>query len=1183
MDLKENLFDQDTVNLGIVDSGCPEAVAGLPWFKLYMDSRKGKEKIEKSESDEKFQFGPSEVYNTEFKVKLPVKIGKLEEKMDVNIVDANVPFLFSGNQLEVWDAEMKFKDRQIKFGVTGETHDIIKTKSGHYALPLNDKESEKEVTKIVMKVQKKGEAPIQKKKYTFKELRKIHKILAHKPPEDLLKLFRDAGNEEKDLKEIGAKLATLFKRCKVCTIFRRKEELPKTAMPKATEMNETVSIDLKPVGALLKNNIQDKRQLVYMVDEFTGFMKAKIVKDKHAENVFEAVNEEWCLSAIPGPPSRGFYADNGPEFNNKEFKAVSNRLGIKMMLGPSHSPWSNGKCERRHAVIDLMILKMMEDDKSMKVEKALKYALYAYNTKEGKHGISPQVAVCGKGSFIPGIVDGNIATDSNIAASESVRIHFERINLARKALLEADSSRRIKDALASRAQRYMDKFYKPGEKVFFLDENKKWQGPGVTGESENQSVWIKWHGNIRKVNRMHLRPYDTEEDTEEINENNVDETEESESDEESSDQADLTDKVKEIVQTTESLEGNERFEKIPKRGREISFKLKDEEAWREGKVKNVGKKASKDKNNAWIDEEDGIMIYDFPEEIETWKYRVMFARAEEVKEESEDEIDDEDVIPIPENIHQVFAIEIKPKEYGRPDVQQAMRDELQKFDNFRAYKIVDREEIPKEDLHLVSDDQIMDTRWVINKKEGHDGLKVDIKARLCLRGFKEQASPRKDSPTASKETQKVFLAVSANEKYDLENIDVTSAFLQGKDIPRKVYVKPPEEAEIPGKFWLMIKPGYGLFDAGRLWYLEVDSKLKEWGMEKVTGDEAFYMYRKNNKLCGMIILHVDDFLGGGNQEFRSEIMDKVYSHFKCSKREVNKFRFTGIDIKKTNGGIAIDQNEYSSTIKKIELGDKKISDDAEKELSMTQYKDYRGLVGKLGWLCELSRPDLSYEVLSLAFKNKEATVDDLKEANKAVERIKNYPSEVEYKRVGAYSDLKILAISDASFKKVGSGNKSVAGRLVFLSNKEETHVSPLLWKGKSIPTTCKSAKCAETRALDKTIDDAIYCARIIAELYEGKKGPENQIPVAIYCDNMGLLDSVNSTQQIEEKLLRPTIQYIKDTIMYMWVNDLSWVETSNCLADVLTKTNSNVRDKLMNIMKTGNMINLKNKKEGGGN
>ena len=182
---------------------------------------------------------------------------------------------------------------------------------------------------------------------------------------------------------------------------------------------------------------------------------------------------------------------------------------------------------------------------------------------------------------------------------------------------------------------------------------------------------------------------------------------------------------------------------------------------------------------------------------------------------------------------------------------------------------------------------------------------------------------------------------------------------------------------------------------------------------------------------------------------------------------------------------------------------------------------------------------------------------------------------MEYKKVGSYGDLKIVAISDASFKKIDSGAKSVAGRIVFLSNKDETRVSPLMWKGKTIATTCKSAKCAETRALDKLIDDAIYCARMIAELYEGKTDPENQIPVTIYCDNQGLLDSVNSTQQIEEKLLRPTIQYIKDTILYMWVSELKWVDTANCLADALTKINSNVREKLMSILRTGNMINLK--------
>ena len=207
----------------------------------------------------------------------------------------------------------------------------------------------------------------------------------------------------------------------------------------------------------------------------------------------------------------------------------------------------------------------------------------------------------------------------------------------------------------------------------------------------------------------------------------------------------------------------------------------------------------------------------------------------------------------------------------------------------------------------------------------------------------------------------------------------------------------------------------------------------------------------------------------------------------------------------------------------------------------------------------------------MSFKNKNATISDLKEANKVVGRIKNYPNEVEYKRVGDFADIKILSVSDASYKCP----KSVAGRLILLSNKDETKVAPLLWKGKSIPTTCKSAKCAETRSLDKTIDDSIYSARTVHELYMGKGDPENQIPVSVYCDNKGLIDSVNSTHQVEEKLLRPIIQYIKDTRAYMWVNELSWVDTQHCLADVLTKMNSDVRDKLMNVIKTGNMINLR--------
>ena len=38
-------------------------------------------------------------------------------------------------------------------------------------------------------------------------------------------------------------------------------------------------------------------------------------------------------------------------------------------------------------------------------------------------------------------------------------------------------------------------------------------------------------------------------------------------------------------------------------------------------------------------------------------------------------------------------------------------------------------------------------------------------------------------------------------------------------------------------------------------------------MKKLDGDEAFYLKHVDGKLKGMILLHVDDFLIGGDEDF----------------------------------------------------------------------------------------------------------------------------------------------------------------------------------------------------------------------------------------------------------------------------------------------------------------------------
>ena len=95
---------------------------------------------------------------------------------------------------------------------------------------------------------------------------------------------------------------------------------------------------------------------------------------------------------------------------------------------------------------------------------------------------------------------------------------------------------------------------------------------------------------------------------------------------------------------------------------------------------------------------------------------------------------------------------------------------------------------------------------------------------------------------------------------------------------------------------------------------------------------------------------------------------------------------------------------------------------------------------------------------------------------------------------------------------------------------------------------------------------------------QGAGRGENQIPVTILTDSQSLLDSVNSTKQVEEKLIRPLVQFMKDAKNCKWVDEFRWVDTNQCVADMLTKPGSKLVDTVRQVMKTGQMFKLKLKK-----
>ena len=107
------------------------------------------------------------------------------------------------------------------------------------------------------------------------------------------------------------------------------------------------------------------------------------------------------------------------------------------------------------------------------------------------------------------------------------------------------------------------------------------------------------------------------------------------------------------------------------------------------------------------------------------------------------------------------------KYHKLPEVKEAKDKE---YLNLKEYETFDKVDDKGQDK--------IGSRWVITKKEKHDRQKTQYKARLVAKGFQETMKPQSDSPTALRESLKVFLAVSANMDFEIASLDIRAAFLQ---------------------------------------------------------------------------------------------------------------------------------------------------------------------------------------------------------------------------------------------------------------------------------------------------------------------------------------------------------------------------------------------------------------------
>ena len=244
----------------------------------------------------------------------------------------------------------------------------------------------------------------------------------------------------------------------------------------------------------------------------------------------------------------------------------------------------------------------------------------------------------------------------------------------------------------------------------------------------------------------------------------------------------------------------------------------------------------------------------------------------------------------------------------------------------------------------------MTARMLLKWSKNEDGS-PRAKARLIVRGYADvdalQGSLETSSPTTTRLSRSFLLSLTSMLGWKLWTSDIATAFLQGLPQERKLWVKLPSEClrllGAPDETrMLLVKPVYGQLDAPRRWYLEAVRRLRSLGLRQHLLDPCtFLIYETDledpykpgtrrsstlgdDRLCGMICLHVDDMLGAGDADspVYQEVIKKLREMFSFREwKDGDNLEYCGATIEKgSDGTLKLNHSSYLKKVKPLTLG-----------------------------------------------------------------------------------------------------------------------------------------------------------------------------------------------------------------------------------------------------------------------
>jgi hypothetical protein len=215
------------------------------------------------------------------------------------------------------------------------------------------------------------------------------------------------------------------------------------------------------------------------------------------------------------------------------------------------------------------------------------------------------------------------------------------------------------------------------------------------------------------------------------------------------------------------------------------------------------------------------------------------------------------------------------------------------------------------------DKSVVSSRWLYKVKQAADGSVEKHKARFVARGFSQVEGIDYDetfAPVARYSSIRSMLALSAQMGWKIHQMDVKTAFLNGK-IEEEVYIEQPEGFETfdrESHVCRLKRALYGLKQAPRAWYTRIDNYFTGLGFTKSEADANLYHIMVEGKPL-IIVLYVDDLILTGDDQLIKSCKEDLAREFEMKDMGLMHY-FLGMEVWQKDGEVFVSQGKYANEI-----------------------------------------------------------------------------------------------------------------------------------------------------------------------------------------------------------------------------------------------------------------------------